>query len=317
MPGNPPSSSSTGALAILEPSTPTVAAEGVRGQARVTFTPLASAPGEKAGALDVVSVEEKATLYEDGTRVRSWTRTEQHIEVEAPEATRVSLEHLAPHAPVLGVLGGTSEVARLLKLDNDDDYTDDDFDDEDEHDLESDDEDDEDDDDDGRSGRLLERAPRAEISPAINTTWSPPFTTLRVGSTTVTVPDIGAIHGQLCELVASAEAHRKIAQEALRLVEPFAQRAMALNYGSSPDKAALAALRDEACALVSVPLRRAVEAREAVAAELEHGQRISQRATGAARVKEKLDALTTAATATREASLDAERLLRALSDAAG
>ena len=287
----------------------------MRGQARVTFTPLEAAPGEKAAAIDVVSVEEKATHYEDGTRVRSWTRTEQHIEVEAPETTRVSLDHLASHAPVLGVLGGSSEVARLLKLDSDEDYTDDDFDDEDEHDLESDDEEDEDEDE-GRSGRLLERAPRTEVTPSINTTWSPPFTTLRVGSTTVTVPDIGAIHGQLCELVTSAEAHQKTAQEALRLIEPFAQRAMALNYGAHPDKAALTALRDEACTLVSGPLRRAVEAREAVAAELEHGQRISQRATGASRVKEKLDALIAAAAGARESSLEAERLLRALSDAA-
>jgi hypothetical protein len=287
----------------------------MRGQAQVTFTPIEAAPGKKAAVIDVVLVEEKATHYEDGTRVRSWTRTEQHIEVEAPETTRVSLDHVTAHAPVLGVLEGSSEVARRLKLDSDEDYTDDDFDDEDEHDLEGDEE--EDDEEEERFDKLLERAPRAEIAPSIHTTWSPPFTTLRVGSTTVTVPDIGAIHGQLCELVASAEVHQKTAQEALRLIELFAQRAMALNYSAHPDKAALTALRDEARALVAGPLRRAAEAREAVAAELEHGQRISQRATGASRVKEKLDALTAAATGAREFSLEAERLLRALDDAVG
>ncbi|MCS6899315.1 MAG: hypothetical protein RMJ98_06490, partial [Myxococcales bacterium] len=257
------------------------------------------------------------------TRVRSWTRTEQHIEVEAPDGTQVSLNHLILHTPMLGVLEGTSKVARLLKLNNDEDYTDDDFDDEDEHDLESeeddegeDEEDEDDEDEDDLAERQLPSAPQTEISSTLSTNWKPLFTTIRVGSTTVTVPDIGAIHGQLCELMARTEVHQKMAQEALRILEPLAQRAMALNYESNPDKAALAALREEARALATEPLRRAIQAREAAIAELAHGQQISQRATGAARVKEKLDALTAAAIAARDASLEAERLLQALEDTA-
>jgi hypothetical protein len=313
MPGHnaPPA---TEALAIVD-ATPSLTrtADADRGHVRVSVSALEAGPGEKGMALDVVSVEARSTEFADGTRVRSWTRTEQRVEVVAPEANRVSMEQVALHAPALRALGESSETARLLKLDNDDDYTDDDFDDEDEHDLDL---DDEDDDLDDAAPRLLP-APRIAAPAVNNTSWSPPFTTLRVGSTTISVPDIGAIHGQLCELAASAEIHQQAARDVLRLLEPLAQRAMSLGYGASPDKAALATLRDEARALVAGPLRRAAHAREAATVELEHGQRISQRATGAARVKEKLDALTRAATGAREASLEAERLLRAIEDAAG
>jgi hypothetical protein len=314
MPGhNAPSA--TEALAIVD-TTPSLTrtADADRGHVRVNVSALEAGPGEKGMALDVVSVETRATEFADGTRVRSWTRTEQRVEVVAPEANRVSMEQVALHAPALRALGESSETARLLKLDNDDDYTDDDFDDEDEHDLDLD--DDEDDEGDDAAPRLL-AAPRSAAPVVNNTSWSPPFTTLRVGSTTISVPDIGAIHGQLCELAASAEIHQQAARDVLRLLEPLAQRAMSLGYGASPDKAALATLRDEARALVAGPLRRAAHAREAATVELEHGQRISQRATGAARVKDKLDALTRAATGAREASLEAERLLRAIEDAAG
>jgi hypothetical protein len=277
------------------------------------MTPMDAGPGKKGAAFDVVTVEVKATEFADGTQVRSWTRTEQRVEVVAPQGAPVTEAHLADHSPVLGKLAGFSETARLLKLDGDDDYTDDDFDDEDEHDLDLDEE--EDDDIPSASPRLLQ-AHRPDPTPLVNTSWNPPFTTLRVNGLTVTVPDISAIHAQLGELVASAESHRRVAREALRLIEPLAQRAMTLGYGARPDPAALAALRDEARALVAEPLRRAARAREAVAVELDHGQRISQRATGSPRVKEKLDALVQAATEARDAASEAERLLKAIEDAA-
>ena len=306
----------TGALTVVGNS-PALKVEGdaSRRLSEVSISPLEVGPGQKGAAFDVVSVEARATAFADGTVVRSWTKTEQRVEVVAPEGNQVLPEQVAMHSPVLGVLAGSSETARLLKLDNDDDYTDDDFDDEDEHDLDLDDEEDEE--EPSAGPRLLSAGPRPDPTPAISTSWNPPFTTLRVGSTTVTVPDINAIHTQLGELVASAEAHRRVARDALRLVEPLAQRAMTLNYGARPDAKALASLREEARVTAAEPLRRAALARQAVAVELEHGQRISQRATGASKVKDRLDALVQAATEARESSLEAERLLKAIEDAAG
>lgn len=265
-------------------------------------------PGKKGANFDVVSVETQLTEFTDGTRIQSWTRTEQRVEVIVPRKNAITTEQIALHSPVLKELTKTLETARLLKLDNDDDYTDDDFDEEDEHDLDLDEEDEEDEE---HAPRQLAAPPRLEIAPLPTTQWNSPFKTMRVGSTTITVPDISAIHGQLCELVDRAELHRQAARTALHLIEPLAQRAMNLTR-----KDALQALRDEAQTLIARPLHQAIQAKDTVVEELEHGQRISLRATGAHRVKEKLDQLIAAATETREASLEAERLLKAIEDAA-
>jgi len=314
MPSSTSSPSPTGALAVVESSPLTPPADASARVTQVQFSPMQAAPGEKAAQIDLVSVEARSTEYADGTRVRSWTRTEQHIEVEAPERNTVTLDQVAQHAPVLGALGGSSEMARLLKLDNDDDYTDDDFDDD------SDDDDDDDDVDLDDDGEPIVAAPRAlPAAPVVasSTHWNPPFTTIRHGNITVTVPDIGAIIAQLSELLSNTQRHQQTAAAALRLVEPLAQKAMELGYGQGNQREALQKLHTEASALLTDPLRRAEEARSLASIDLDHGQRISQRALGSPRVKEKLDALVAAATATQESSQEAARLLRALRDAAG
>jgi len=316
MPSSTSSPSSTGALAVVESSPLNPSADASGGVVRVQFTPVQAAPGEKAAQIDVVTVEARATEYADGTKIRSWTRTEQHIEVEAPEHNTVTLEQVAQHAPVLSGLGGSSEMARLLKLDNDDDYTDDDFDDD------SDDDDDDDDVDLDDDGEPIVAAPAPRALPAApvvasSTHWNPPFTTIRHGNITVTVPDIGAIIAQLSELLSNTQRHQQTALAALRLVEPLAQKAMELGYSQGNHREALQKLHTEASALLADPLRRAEEARSLASIDLDHGQRISQRALGSPRVKEKLDALVAAATSTQESSQEAARLLRALRDAAG
>ena len=137
---------------------------------------------------------------------------------------------------------------------------------------------------------------------------------MRRGNVTVTVPDIGAIVAQLDELTHHVTAHRLAARAALALVEPLAHRAMELGAGHRNE---LAALRDQARDQGAGPLLRAEAARQQAAADLAHGQLVSQRATGSPRVKDRLDALVAAATETSEAALEAGRLLRALEDAAG
>lgn len=305
-----PSDPPAGALAVTSPGPLAASTDARRGSIQMHSEAVEVGPGQKGARVELVNVEERATAHADGTRVRSWTRTEQHIEVIAPSDVAITA-HVVEHAPVLGRVLGVSETARLLKLDNDDDYTDDDFDDDD-----GDDDDDEDLDDDGEPivepARQLAAAPVA--LPVRSTSWQPPLITVRRGNISATVPDIGAIAVQLDELTSSVVHHRRVARAALALLEPLAHRAMQLGAGRRDE---LAALRDQARDLAAGPLLQAETAREQAAADLAHGQLVSQRATGSPRVKEKLDALVAAATETREAAHETARLLRALEEAAG
>lgn len=302
----PSDTPTTEALTVTSPAPLAASTDASRGSIQAQSTAVDVGPGMKGARVELINVEERATAHADGTRVRSWTRTEQHIEVIAPSSVAVT-GHLVEHAPVLGRVLGVSETARLLKLDNDDDYTDDDFDD-----ADDDDDDDEDLDDEGEPiARLLPARP-APTMPARSSNWQPPFTTIRRGNVTVTVPDISAIVTQLDSLLGDAVVHRQTARAALAQLEPLAHRAMSLGAGRHDE---LRALRDQARDQVADSLLRAEEARQRAADDLSHGQLVSQRATGSPRVKEKLDALVAAATETSDAAAEATRLLRALEDA--